>query len=73
MHYGDRESSSPCTLAVVLGDAFREKHEWAARASRPGRDEIGGGGWIRTSDIGLMRPPLCQLSYAATEGEQGAS
>jgi hypothetical protein len=26
----------------------------------------GGGGWIRTTDIGLMRPPLYQLSYAAT-------
>ena len=26
---------------------------------------IGGGGWTRTTDIGLMRPPLCQLSYAA--------
>jgi hypothetical protein len=27
--------------------------------------KIGGGGWTRTTDIGLMRPPLCQLSYAA--------
>jgi hypothetical protein len=30
------------------------------------RGRIGGGGWIRTTDIGLMRPPLYQLSYAAT-------
>ena len=29
-------------------------------------DMIGGGGWTRTTDIGLMRPPLYQLSYAAT-------
>jgi hypothetical protein len=29
-------------------------------------EKVGGGGWIRTTDIGLMRPPLYQLSYAAT-------
>jgi len=29
-------------------------------------NKIGGGGWTRTTDIGLMRPPLYQLSYAAT-------
>jgi hypothetical protein len=28
-------------------------------------EKPGGGGWTRTTDIGLMRPPLCQLSYAA--------
>lgn len=27
--------------------------------------KVGGGGWTRTTDIGLMRPPLYRLSYAA--------
>ena len=37
------------------------------RKERPSQnlETIGGGGWTRTTDIGLMRPPLCQLSYAA--------
>jgi hypothetical protein len=37
------------------------------RAEQPSQavDFDGGGGWTRTTDIGLMRPPLCQLSYAA--------
>ena len=31
------------------------------------RKVAGGGGWTRTTDIGLMRPPLCRLSYAASK------
>ena len=31
----------------------------------------GGGGATRTLDLGIMRPSLCQLSYAATWGTGG--
>ena len=29
------------------------------------RGNFGGGAWSRTTDAGLMRPLLCQLSYTA--------
>ena len=28
-------------------------------------EEVGGGGATRTHDLGIMRPSLCRLSYAA--------
>ena len=47
------------------GAWIRERNRWGAYIAR----KIGGGGWTRTTDIGLMRPPLCQLSYAAMRTE----
>ena len=47
--------------------AKRQREYREARRERMRYSEgVGGGGWTRTTDIGLMRPPLCQLSYAAT-------
>ena len=50
-------------LTGAFSGTLSESGEWPP--SEP-IDRNGGGGWIRTTDIGLMRPPLYQLSYAAT-------
>lgn len=33
-------------------------------------EKIGSGDWTRTSDLGIMRPSLCRLSYAAPKKEE---
>jgi hypothetical protein len=65
-----------CSATCGLSEAGQHSPDGSVGLIRPskhnGRRTVlrtdGGGGWIRTTDIGLMRPPLCQLSYAATGG-----
>ena len=66
---GRAEPCDPRTGALRDGGKpeLRLPRVWRRNQYRSGKN--GGGGWTRTTDIGLMRPPLYQLSYAATGRE----